>query len=488
MDPIIEFVLGAGGWPAGFVGVLTVVYWLTHDSHTPGAARDRWIGWLETDYAGARYRAMLGAALDWIDSWLSPDADPAHPDRTEVARAWSHGLLDFSLLCAVAYPVLMLLGQWAWTGAPGRLGALVVLEAEEAWHIRAAAIGAVVMATVGGRQFLVASTLQQHVLAAGLAIVAVAVVLAVAVPVSIAVVGAVSVAGAVAVTGAAGPVAVAAAFAAAIAIAVAGALPVAGAVAGALAGVAFMASFAFAVAGAFATDWLGRRTGRPMACMSGFVAILSAALCVVVILSPTLGHGAPRVDSLILFLGFLPLINAVADFASTGLTRHRLRCGLTGSPWREAAVDVVAGLAILMLLGFAMIAGIHWVRPQDGTAMADLPRLFADLRADPGAYWWLYLMLFSTLVPTFLHLCVACLGFFTLYPSGLRRWIAGGLAAGERDPQYGRLATLALSVAITLALVAPFFLLWQAGTHAGAPVLSAMLDLFEGFARLIGAV
>ena len=56
-----------------------------------------------------------------------------------------------------------------------------------------------------------------------------------------------------------------------------------------------------------------------------------------------------------LFIGFLPLLNAWADFASVGLTRWRLRCGVQGHLVFNAVVDAVAAIAILFLLAFAII-------------------------------------------------------------------------------------------------------------------------------------
>ena len=64
------------------------------------------------------------------------------------------------------------------------------------------------------------------------------------------------------------------------------------------------------------------------------------------------------------------------------------------------------------------------------TALFDLGAFFADLRANPGHYWWLYFTLFSTLIPTVLHATVAIFGSLIHLWPWLRRFIVEGLAAG----------------------------------------------------------
>jgi len=47
---------------------------------------------------------------------------------------------------------------------------------------------------------------------------------------------------------------------------------------------------------------------------------------------------------------------------------------------------------------------IHFIRPQNGVAMLNLADLFKGLRDNPSEYWWLLFMVFSTIIPTILHL------------------------------------------------------------------------------------
>ncbi len=187
---------------------------------------------------------------------------------------------------------------------------------------------------------------------------------------------------------------------------------------------------------------------------------------------------------MLLFLGFLPLLNAWADFASVGLTRWRLRCGVQGHLVFNAVVDAVAAIAILFLLAFAIIATIHFVRPGGGAPLVNLPALFTDLRTAPGQYWWLGFMLFSTLLPTLIHLAIGAFALFTLVSGWLGRPIAAGLLKG--DSPEGRFASLALTICAALAVWAPLLLLWLVLTSAGPALLPSLLDACEWFHAALG--
>jgi len=196
----------------------------------------------------------------------------------------------------------------------------------------------------------------------------------------------------------------------------------------------------------------------------------------------------PDAYSVILFLAILPSLNAFADFASTGLTRWRLRKGLAGRMWKEMLIDLSGALAAFFLLGAASILAIDWIRWADGTALFDLPAFFADLRANPGHYWWLYFTLFSTLIPTVLHSTVALFGSLIHLWPGLRRYIVEGLEAGGKgDAVKGRWAAQALCLSMTLSVVAPVFVLVRIAEYRGI-IGGMVLDLFQGFARLVDAI
>lgn len=217
-----------------------------------------------------------------------------------------------------------------------------------------------------------------------------------------------------------------------------------------------------------------------------WAAIGFAAVCGAIQLAPDLSTDAAGV---MLFIGLLPLLNAAADFASVGLTRYFLAQGVVRHrPVWAAAKDLACGLIIFALLGCAIIATLHFVRPADGVPLLNLAALFADLHANPGAYWWLGFMLFSTLLPTLAHATLGLFTLFTLAPPGLRGWIADQFEkGGAGDVVAGRYGYVALCVLATAAIVLPLYALWQAVRHSPRAV-DAVIAGFEAFARLIGAV
>ncbi|MEL6767688.1 MAG: hypothetical protein AAFP17_10960, partial [Pseudomonadota bacterium] len=94
------------------------------------AARARWCRDLRRNRWSRWYRDTLRAGLKRFDRLVDGDRE-GHAYRAwppqSWQRAWSFPLLEKLLLLALAYPVLLLLGQWTVTGAPGLLGTLEVL-------------------------------------------------------------------------------------------------------------------------------------------------------------------------------------------------------------------------------------------------------------------------------------------------------------------------------------------------------------------------
>lgn len=119
--------------------------------------------------------------------------------------------------------------------------------------------------------------------------------------------------------------------------------------------------------------------------------------------------------ALLLFLGLLTLINAPFDWASLGLTRALLRVGLERGGWWPlllALIDAVCAALIVALLTIAMVLGIQAFNSLavlgGGTAILSLERLLAGIgnreTAQEPEFWWVYVLLLSTLVPSLINL------------------------------------------------------------------------------------
>ena len=95
-------------------------------------------------------------------------------------------------------------------------------------------------------------------------------------------------------------------------------------------------------------------------------------------------------------------------------------------------------------------------------------------------------MLATTLLPTILH---AAIGIFTClitYPEPLRAWIVNGLSSGSATA--GWRASLTICALISLSLWVPLIIFYHAMTFDKGILRDAVISVFEGYARLIGAV
>jgi len=99
--------------------------------------------------------------------------------------------------------------------------------------------------------------------------------------------------------------------------------------------------------------------------------------------------------------------------------------------------------------------------------------------------------IFSTLVPTFLHLSISAFSLVALIPRGAKDWVWRNMLNGDDLEEFRLwLATLGLSLMTTFSIAAPILLIWGTGQllvlfYEDIGLL--YLDLFEWFARGIGA-
>ena len=139
--------------------------------------------------------------------------------------------------------------------------------------------------------------------------------------------------------------------------------------------------------------------------------------------------GLQFLSQLLIFLALFPLINALFDWLSLGLTRTLLRWALAAMQAGRAWLASLIGLgdlavALLFLLALAMTATAllqvmnNAMPAQIQDAGFDLPKVF-EAFCQPGIAWkysWIYFTLFSTLAPTLMH--VAAGGFALVLQGG----------------------------------------------------------------------
>lgn len=165
--------------------------------------------------------------------------------------------------------------------------------------------------------------------------------------------------------------------------------------------------------------------------------------------------------ALFLFLGVFPLANALFDALSYAATLALLRRGLRSRlPLVWGLADLAFACVLFLALGLALTALVHGLNTLAGTPLLDLGALFAGVREAPGAYVWLYLMLFSTLVPTALHGLLSLLGVQGLWPRLLRAPVADWMRKAGADPVNAIRAPFALGTIWTVPLLALCAALW----------------------------
>lgn len=463
-----------------------------------------------------RYTQIYLAIARPMNLWLwrrlgrmeaGPDGTPRPPPETARLRnllraALTWRVVNLALLLAVAYPVLALIRPWL-MGGDAVLGAgVVVFPATDFWPDRAMVLLQFAILTLGfiGKTLASASPRRFWRSAADwLPALAFAPVVAFAVSDQVAFAGAFAGAGGFALT-----IALALASAGAGAGAGASAIAVTGTVAGTAAGAAAGAAAA-AGAGAFAALALAAgavvalaaiavllKRGRP-----GLASVLLALGWVVglaaVVQLVDVATLRPYQKALIAFIAVLPLINGLFDSLSYAATLATMRKGLA-TRWALllGLLDLGIGAVLFLGLGASMVAVIAALNALGSAPLFDLAALFAGLRSSPGDYWWLYLILFSTLLPTGLHLCVAVLAVqgVVLF-QGPRRRIAGWVEASDTSPLAAVAGFMAQATLWWLPLMALAGLgwgLWQGIDSFAARVGLIYLDALQALAAWIGAL
>ena len=151
--------------------------------------------------------------------------------------------------------------------------------------------------------------------------------------------------------------------------------------------------------------------------------------------------------------GLLTLVNAPFDWAAIGLTRALLRRGLAPGgrgPYFYALIDAFAATISIIVLAFAIIIAaqtfddIAVLRAGPEARIMPLGPLFEGLRERPGdpEFWWVWMMLFSTLIPSLFNLVVGAAAFMRGLPF-INRWILSRMPIGKavRDSERSLVAS-----------------------------------------------
>ncbi|MDF1737052.1 MAG: hypothetical protein P1U37_17305 [Minwuia sp.] len=150
----------------------------------------------------------------------------------------------------------------------------------------------------------------------------------------------------------------------------------------------------------------------------------------------------------------LPVLNAPFDWLSIGLTRHLLRLGLRRKRLLDRFLCWWADIsgAILLLIGVAvgMVVALEAVNGIGGASGMLVPIVpvaatLADIGSEPDAarHLWIYFALFSTLIPTIVHLVVMIFSGLTANFPPMQRLVVNLIQSGP-DAGYNNLIAFLL--------------------------------------------
>lgn len=480
-EAVVDVLASYGPW-AGVLALWIAFVAAGVFSKEASKSFERSRAWLREDRWSTVYFGLLGALLDRLARWIG-DAD--HLSRNTVNRPtafkrlfgrnpWTPEAYSLCLLLSLLYPVLGLLGLALSTGSSGTLSEWVLLPSVGGW-LRVSALLSLLVLLYTCWRFRKASGLRS--VKWGAVATAVALVIAIAIGIARPDAGPVAAASALVIGAAfalAGTPAVALAGGVNFTIVVAAALAFVGTTnfAIALAGVVTIAIWVSAIGEAVKLQpQQAHPLGRPHAL---FWVILVTGVFVGVRLVPSVGDPEELgAETLLVFVVLMPLANAPLGWLSLGVTRGLLhairdRTHRSGVAIFWAIVDVVLALNFLALVSAATVGAIALANRMavdgGGVAIVDLDALLTGIRETPGdpTYYWIYLMLLTTVVPTVLHAFVAALALVNWAGQApvLATWRAKAAEDLGQDVHQRWAATTYLSLVPVAALVLAGSLVW----------------------------
>jgi hypothetical protein len=168
------------------------------------------------------------------------------------------------------------------------------------------------------------------------------------------------------------------------------------------------------------------------------------------------------------------LVNAWFDYVSYALTLTLVRWGLKAKGWAAAlygALDVVVAFVLFSLLGATLTAIAALLNRHVTADFYPLAPVFAGAARGDPQYFWLYGMIFSTFVPTFLHLSIASLSLISIVPQGWRLWLWDINTIPADDWLRRAIGCAGIGLVATLAAGLPLAVAWG--------VISALLSHFH---------
>lgn len=198
------------------------------------------------------------------------------------------------------------------------------------------------------------------------------------------------------------------------------------------------------------------------------------------------------VPGVFLFLAILPLLNAILDTVSYSVTLVLAQLGLRLG-WGAlilGILDFIVAGVMFLLLGIVLVVTVAAMNVVSGIDFVDLGTVLSQVQ-NFSEYWWLYAMLFSTVLPTALHAVVAAFSLQAIVPLSWRTRLLQQIEARDEDAVSASLAALKLGLIWFWALPMPFILIGGACYYARgwlAPLGERYLSILYWAASQIGAI
>jgi len=181
---------------------------------------------------------------------------------------------------------------------------------------------------------------------------------------------------------------------------------------------------------------LNRRGLLALANLFAWLALTLVTLAVVSFLPDEPAH--PLVRYLLCFLIVIPLVNSLFDWLALETARLAIRHSATsGRVYHPALYDVAAAGMLLLLSVIAVSAALSVLNAialmRSGAGIIDIGGIAREVQRTPlsASIWWVYVVLFSTLLPSLLHLIGASTTLLTAnLPARWYDWHRDGLRSG----------------------------------------------------------
>jgi hypothetical protein len=222
-----------------------------------------------------------------------------------------------------------------------------------------------------------------------------------------------------------------------------------------------------------------------------FLSLFVAAMTLVCFFAASWGvSGLP-----ILFLVFLTLLNAPFAWASLGITRALLRRDLELGGWWFfvlAIVDALIAAFIIAPLALTMVIGVQTYEDLSihggGREILPLRPFFGGIAAHPTApeYWWVYALLFSTMIPSIINLVIGGASLMRGVP-GVPSLLVRFMPANKAVPVFDRawiatVLTLQLVGGAILGIFVQFALIYVVFWHVMPWLGLELLDMARAVA------